>query len=528
MAVKVIPARINPNTRLPNNGLQKRRVAAYARVSTLQEEQANSYEAQVDYYTRYIKSRPDWEFAGIYTDKGVSGTNTKKRIGFNRMVDDALEGKIDLIVTKAVTRFARNTVDTLETTRKLKENGVEVFFEEQNVYTFDSSGELMLTILASMGQEESRNISENVKWGKKKKYADGQVTLAYKNFLGYDKHPTDPHKGLIVNEEQAEIVRLIYKLYLKGKTTSYICNYLEERGYESPTRKEMWYQSTIQSILQNEKYKGDALVQKTYVPDFKSHKSVRNQGEIQQYYQEKHHDPIINPDEWDMVQIEIDRRKELGYTYNCTNVFSCKLVCADCGSFFGQKVWHSNDKYRKVVYQCNDKFNKEHERCKTPALTENEIKRMFVDAYSEFLSDRTKVVSDCQEMISILDNTNELEKNINEANEKAEEIVVLVKNLVETNSRIAMSQEEYQAKYDAYDKQHNSLLSKINELQLEIARKKSQAKFLQEFINDLERRPSIIEEWDEDIWTYLIDKAIVNDDSSITFLFRNGKEITTK
>lgn len=343
MAVKVIPARINPITRLPNNGLQKRRVAAYARVSTLQEEQANSYEAQVDYYTRYIKARSDWEFVGIYTDKGVSGTSTKKRVGFNKMVEDALNGKIDLIVTKAVTRFARNTVDTLETTRKLKENGVEIFFEEQNVYTFDSSGELMLTILASMGQEESRNISENVKWGKKKKYADGQVTLAYKNFLGYDKHPSDSHKALIINKEQAKVVRLIYKLYLKGKTTSYICHHLEERGFLTPTRRKKWHQSTILSILQNEKYKGDALVQKTYVPDFKSHKSVKNQGEIQQYYQEKHHDPIINPDEWDMVQIEIARRKELGYSYNCTNVFSCKLVCADCGSFFGQKVWHSNE-----------------------------------------------------------------------------------------------------------------------------------------------------------------------------------------
>lgn len=528
MAVKVIPARINPITRLPTNGLQKRRVAAYARVSTLQEEQANSYEAQVDYYTHYIKARPDWEFVEIYTDKGISGTSTKKRVGFNKMLEDALAGKIDLIITKAVTRFARNTVDTLETTRKLKENGVEVFFEEQNVYTFDSSGELMLTILASMGQEESRNISENVKWGKKKKYADGQVTLAYKNFLGYDKHPSDSHKGLIINKDQAEIVRLIYKLYLKGKTTSYICDYLEEQKYETPTGKDKWHQSTILSILQNEKYKGDALVQKTYVPDFKSHKLVKNNGEIQQYYQENHHDPIINSDEWNMVQIEIARRKKLGYTYNCTNVFSCKLICSDCGSYFGQKVWHSNDKYRKVVYQCNDKFNKSHEKCKTPALSESEIKRMFIDAYSEFMSDRTKVVSDCREMISILDNTEELENRINEANKKAEEIVILVKNLVETNSKIALSQEEYQTKYDAYDKQHTSLISRISELQSKIEWEESRAKFLQEFINDLERRPSIIEEWDEDIWTYLIDKATVNEDASITFLFRNGKEITTK
>lgn len=528
MAVKVIPAKINPNTRLSNNGLQKRRVAAYARVSTLQEEQANSYEAQVDYYTKYIKARPDWEFVGIYTDKGVSGTNTKKRVGFNKMIKDALDGKIDLIITKAVTRFARNTVDTLETTRKLKECGVEVFYEEQNVYTFDSSGELMLTILASIGQEESRNISENVKWGKKKKYADGQVTLAYKHFLGYDKHPTDEKKGLIINQEQAKVVRLIYKLFMKGKTTSYICNYLEENGYETPTKKTKWYNSTILSILQNEKYKGDALVQKTYVPDFKSHKSIKNNGEIQQYYQEKHHDPIINPDDWTMAQIEIARRKELGYTYNCTNVFSCKLVCADCGSFFGQKIWHSTDKYRKVVYQCNDKFNKEHQRCKTPAITEEEIKRMFYQAYSEFMGDRKQVIDDCKEMADILDNTESLEIEINEVNDKLDEVVVLVHNLVETNSRVALSQEEYQLKYNANDKQHAELLEKITALQFEIERKQAQAKFLQGFINDLETRPLVIKEWDEDIWTYLIDKASVNDDGSITFLFRNGKEITTK
>lgn len=444
------------------------------------------------------------------------------------MVEDALDGKIDLIVTKAVTRFARNTVDTLETTRKLKENGVEVFFEEQNVYTFDSSGELMLTILASMGQEESRNISENVKWGKKKKYADGQVTLAYKNFLGYDKHPTDRHKGLAVNEEQAELVRLIYRLFLKGKTTSYICNYLEKYGYKTPTNKTKWYISTIQSILQNEKYKGDALVQKTYVPDFKSHKVVKNKGEIQQYYQENHHDPIINPEEWDMVQVEIDRRKKLTYTYNSTNVFTCKLICADCGSFFGQKVWHSTSKYRRLVYQCNDKFNKEHEKCHTPAIEEKEIKRMFLDAYSSFMGDRNKVINDCQEMISILDNTVEIENEIIKANGKAEEIVVLVKNLVETNSRVAMQQEDYQIKYDSYDKEHSILMNKIGDLQMELERKKMQSKSLQAFINDLSTRPSILEEWDEDIWTYLVDKAIVHDDGAITFLFRNGTEITTK
>ena len=166
--VRIIPSKINPLTRLPHESLQKRRVAAYARVSTEQEEQANSYEAQVDYYTNYINNHPEWQMVNIYTDKGISGTNLKYRDGFNKMIGDARNGLIDLIITKSVSRFARNTLDTISLTRELKSKGVEIFFEEQNVYTFDSNGELMLTILASMAQEESRNISENVKWGKKK------------------------------------------------------------------------------------------------------------------------------------------------------------------------------------------------------------------------------------------------------------------------------------------------------------------------------------------------------------------------
>ena len=208
--ITVIPSTINPLTHLPTNTLYKKKVAAYARVSTLQEEQASSYEAQVDYYTKYIKSRPEWEFVDVYADDGITATNTKKRNGFKEMVADALEGKIDFIVTKSISRFARNTVDSLVTIRQLKAKGIEVYFEEQNIYSLDPKGELMITILASIAQEESRNISENVKWGKRKKCADGYTSLAYKNFLGYDKHPTDAKKGFIINEEQEKIVRMIY------------------------------------------------------------------------------------------------------------------------------------------------------------------------------------------------------------------------------------------------------------------------------------------------------------------------------
>lgn len=218
-SVTVIPATINPITHLPAMASIKRRVAAYARVSTDSEEQLTSYEAQVDYYTRYIQSKPEWEFAGIYTDEGISATNTKRRDGFNQMVEDSLAGKIDLIVTKSVSRFARNTVDSLVTVRQLKEKGVEVYFEKENIYTLDSKGELLITIMSSLAQEESRSISENVTWGQRKRFADGKVSLPYKQFLRYEKGEDGFPK---IVPEEAEIIRLIYSLFMEGKTPTTI------------------------------------------------------------------------------------------------------------------------------------------------------------------------------------------------------------------------------------------------------------------------------------------------------------------
>ena len=197
-SVKVIPQTINPATRMPDAAVAKRRVAGYARVSTDSDEQFTSYEAQVDYYTKFIKSKPDWAFVDVYTDEGISGTNTKHRAGFNKMIQDALDGKIDLIVTKSISRFARNTVDTLTNVRTLKEHNVEVYFEKENIYTFDSKGEVLITIMSSLAQEESRSISENVTWGHRKRFSDGKVSLGYSSFLGYEKGPDKDHPLVIV------------------------------------------------------------------------------------------------------------------------------------------------------------------------------------------------------------------------------------------------------------------------------------------------------------------------------------------
>lgn len=233
----------------PTAQTRKRRVAAYARVSTDSDEQLSSYEAQVDFYTRHIQSKPEWEFVAVYTDEGVTGTNTKKREGFNRMIEDALAGKIDLILTKSISRFARNTVDSLTTIRRLKEKGIEVYFEKENIYTLDAKGEVMLTIMSSLAQEESRSISENVTWGKRKSMADGKFSLAYKRFLGYRKGPDGLPE---IVEEEAEIIRKIYDLFLAGHTVRAIASQLTSEGIPTPSGKQQWSVSTIMSILQND------------------------------------------------------------------------------------------------------------------------------------------------------------------------------------------------------------------------------------------------------------------------------------
>lgn len=230
--VTTIPATLTKFSSRPIEKNTKKRVAGYARVSTDNEEQATSYEAQVDYYTSYIKSHDGWEFVDVYTDEGISGTHTEKRAGFQRMINDALAGSIDLILTKSVSRFARNTVDSLSTIRRLKEKGVEVYFEKENIWTFDSKGEVLLTIMSSLAQEESRSISENVLWGIRKRFEDGKVMVAYSTFLGYDKGEDG---NLVINPVEAETVRFIFSRFLEGKTPYTIAHLLMERGDKTGT-----------------------------------------------------------------------------------------------------------------------------------------------------------------------------------------------------------------------------------------------------------------------------------------------------
>jgi len=519
--VTTIPATKNKFTALPTNTLTKRRVAGYARVSTDSDEQLTSYEAQVNYYTDYIKSRTDWEFVKVYTDEGISALGTKHRDGFKKMIADALAGKIDLIITKSVSRFARNTVDSLVTIRKLKEKGVECFFEKENIYTFDGKGELLLTIMSSLAQEESRSISENVTWGQRKRFSDGKVSVGYSNFLGFKKGENDTLK---VVPEEAETVRIIYKLFLEGKTTQGIANYLMEHGVLSPARKQKWQASTISSILTNEKYKGDALLQKRFTVDFLTKELRINNGEVPQYYVEGSHEAIIAPEEFQAVQDEMARRKKLGRAYS-DKAFHSKLICGDCGGFYGRKVWHSTDEYRSVIFQCNQKFKYEN-RCQTPTHTEDEIKQRFLTAYNDLMGNRSTVLADCELIRQTLCDTTALDAEMQQEQDEMAVVSELMQAHIKKNASVAQSQEAYALETERIEKRYNAALERYTTLEKEIEMRMRKSNEISAFITTLKKQPLTVPEWNERLWITLLDIAIVQRDGSIVFRFKSGREIT--
>ena len=519
--VTIIPATKKLFTGTAIQSTEKRKVAAYARVSTDSEEQLTSYEAQVDYYTKYIQSKANWEFVGVYTDEGISALNTKRRDGFNTMITDALNGKIDLIVTKSVSRFARNTVDSLTTVRRLKDKGVEVYFEKENIYTLDGKGELLITIMSSLAQEESRSISENVTWGQRKRFADGKVSLPYKHFLGYKKG----ENGLPeIVEEQAVIVKRIYKLFLDGKTPTWIARHLTEQEIPTPGGKTVWQSSTVESILTNEKYKGSALLQKQFTVNFLDKKMKVNEGEVPQYYVEESHPAIISTEIWNAVQAELTKRKTLNVAYNCRSPFSNSIVCGDCGAFYGPKVWHSTDQYRRIVWQCNSKF-KDRKGCKTPHLTEEKIQALFLTAFSILFADRKRIIEQCRELQTLLTDTTVIDNELKTVADEMEIVEELVKRYVYENANAPQSQTEYLKKYNDYIQHYDNLKNKRNELLSLKESKLNQRDSLGRFMFTLMELDDLPITFSDTLWTNTVETMTIFHDGDIVFKFKCGKEI---
>ncbi len=513
--VTTIPAKLSRFTDLPLTSTAKRKVAAYARVSTDHEEQQSSYEAQVSYYTEYIKSREDWEFAGIFTDEGISGCSIKGRLGFQSMIEEALNGGINLIITKSVSRFARNTVDSLTTIRKLKEHNVECYFEKENIWTFDPKCELVLTLLASISQEESRSISENVTWGHRRRMADGKVSVPFGRFLGYDR---GEHGELIVNETEAAVVREIYKLFLSGLTPHSIGRELTKRGIPTPGGKVKWTATTVKSILTNEKYKGDALLQKTFTPDYLTKKKKKNEGQIPQYYVEHSHEGIISPEIYEAVQLEMERRNNCGSRYSGVDILAAKLVCGDCGSYYSPKVWHSTDQYRRVIYQCGHKY-KGACKCTTPHLLAEDIHAAFIAAFNDMIENKEEIIGNLREGIALASDMTELKEQREKAKDEMILLADVVQNLIAKNARIAQDQNEYNKKYRTAMERYETAKAAYEAVERQIAEEHRRIQLMESFIRNVQNL-GVITEFDEDLWGLLVDSVTVFSKDEIRVEFK--------
>lgn len=372
--------------------IKELRVAANARVSTSSDEQMGSVAAQKDYFEKLIIKKPGWILVEIYADEGITGTSMHHRDAFKRMIADAIAGKMDLIITKSLSRFARNTVDTLNTIRQLKDANVGVYFKKEDIFTLDSKGEFMITLLSSIAEEESRSISENVKWGQRKKFADGKYQVPYKNFLGFCK---DPNGSLAIVEEEAQVVRLIYYLFLSGYTVNAIAIMLTKANIPTPARKQIWQNSTVQSILTNEKYYGTALLQKGYSVDYRTTKRKLNCGELPMYYIANDHPGIITKEIFDEVQQRLSQRPHRTKT---TTLFANQLFCADCGGSYTPLSWHSTTT-NDTVWKCRNRRMHGY-KCTTPHLYEEPLKTIFHKVILQLLQERPSIIEDC---VAILD-----------------------------------------------------------------------------------------------------------------------------
>ena len=492
-------------------------MAAYARVSTDSEEQLTSYEAQVSYYTEYIKKHDEWEFVSVYADEGISGCSTKGRVGFLKMVEDALAGRIDLIITKSVSRFARNTVDSLSTIRKLKEHNVECYFEKENIWSFDGKCELLLSIIASISQEESRSISENVTWGHRKRMADGKVSVPFSRFLGYDRGEDG---NLVINQKEAEIVREIYRLFLAGLTPYAIAKHLTEKGIPTPAGKTKWPATTVRSILTNEKYKGDALMQKSYTSDYLTKKMKVNHGEVPMYYVQDNHEAIISPEIFDAVQHEIERRKNCGSRYSGTDILSAKLICGECGCFYSPKLWHSTDKYRRIIYQCGHKYKKQ-KCCSTPHFTAEQIQDIFIEAVNRLIASRDEVTANLREGMKLVSDCTAMEQERDRMKEETVLLAGMVENIIMENAQTVIDQTEYRKKYDSLARRYEAAKSRYEELEQQISEFRARIREMERFISCIsEQKP--LTEFDEALWGGLLESITVYSKDDIRIKFRDG------
>lgn len=513
--VTVIPARRRVGSQRTDAQVQKIRVAAYCRVSTDSEEQETSYEAQVSHYTEYIKSKPEWQMVEVYADDGISGTNTAKRDEFNRMIADCEAGKIDLILTKSISRFSRNTLDCLKYTRKLKALNIAVFFEKENINTMDSKGEVLLTIMASLAQQESESLSANVRMGIQYRNQQGKVQINHNWFLGYTK---DAEGNLVIDPEQAEIVRRIYREYLEGASFLQIKRSLEADGIPNGAGHLKWHESNIHQILTNEKYIGDALLQKTYTVSVLDKKRSINNGQRPKYYVEGSHEAIISKDVFMRVQSEIARRANLNpdgkrRVYSSKYALSGMVFCGHCGDIYRRVKWN-NRGCKSTVWRCVSRVLKGKMDFDCPARTVKEevLQGSIVTAVNDAYARKTTVISLLKRNIE--------ETVFDDLEAKIAAVDAQLTSLQENLIAIAGDEEA--------EERIGSQISELREYRQNLLAESAERSDLKNRMNDmiafLDEMPQTITEYSEVITRRLIDRITIFDEKIVVEM-KSGLQI---
>ena len=513
--ITVIPARRRVGNTVNKEVKPKLKVAAYCRVSTDSDEQATSYEAQVEHYTNFIQKNDEWEFAGIFADDGISGTNTKKREEFNRMIEECMAGHIDMIITKSISRFARNTLDCLKYIRQLKEKNIPVFFEKENINTMDSKGEVLLTIMASLAQQESESLSKNVKLGLQFRYQNGEVQVNHNRFMGYTK---DESGHLVIEPEEAEIVKRIYLEYLQGASLKQIGEGLQEDGILTAAGKARWRPETIKKILSNEKYIGDALLQKTYTVDVLTKKRVKNNGIVPQYYVENSHDPIIPRDLYMQVQEEMLRRANLHSgenrkkrVYSSKYALSSIVYCPKCGDIYRRIAWNNRGKH-SIVWRCVSRVEHGPSCCDAPTVQETDLQNAVVKAINLALGGKDEMLVALEENIATVFALGD-DGSIENINAKLEE---LQKELLKR----ANAKKDYNDLADEIDR----LRELKQDAMVENAVREGLKQRIAEMQQFLAEQTDEIEEYDEALVRRMIEKITVYEDK-VTVEFKSGTSV---
>lgn len=530
--VTIIPAKVQ--TAENRDKYHQLRVAAYCRVSTEQEEQQNSYQVQIAYYTDLINRKKEWTLAGIFADEGISGTQTKKRTEFNRMIRMCKNKKIDLVITKSISRFARNTVDCLEYVRQLKDLGIGVIFEKENINTLTMTSEFMIALYGSFAQAESESISKNVSWGKEKAYREGKVQFQYKYLLGYKKG-TDGKPEIV--PEEAEIVRLIYTLFLDGYSMTRIKKILENKGYLTAQGKKVWNESLIRSILKNEKYVGDALLQKTFTSDCITHKVVKNHGERPMYLVTDHHVPIVDRDTYNRVQQELARRSSKRKVSDKTTTeqgkYSSKyaltelLICGHCGTPYRRTTWAARGK-KQIVWRCISRLEHGKKYCPdSPTIKEENLHQGIIKAINNYYSCRNDIarilkanigtVLECQGQEEII----VAENRLKEIDRARNELVGLI-------ATGGCDEDKLDSEFEKLYEEEQSLSERLAMLKSKNQTSAETQAKLDKIIDMIEHEKFELETFDNVLIRKLIECVKVLSKTEILVIFKGGYEVRTE